>query len=49
VIDFEHPEHIQQPMIERVVAYFTGKDENLCSINDAIIVMKMIDAFTGKA
>jgi predicted dehydrogenase len=47
VIDFEHPKHIQQPMIERVVKYFEGKGENLCSINDAIIVMKMIDAFTG--
>ena len=48
VIDFEHPEHIQQPMIGHVVKYFQNNGENLCSINDAIIVMKMIDAFTQK-
>ncbi|RKR85431.1 putative dehydrogenase [Mucilaginibacter gracilis] len=48
VIDFVHPEHIQQPMIERVVAYFKNEGENLCSIDDAVIVMKMIDAFTAK-
>ncbi|OCX51457.1 oxidoreductase [Mucilaginibacter sp. PPCGB 2223] len=48
VVDFDHPEHIQQPMIERMVQYFRGEAENLCSIKDAIIVMKMIDTFTGK-
>lgn len=46
VIPFEHPKHIQQPMIEKVVAFFQGKGENLCSIEEAIIVMKMIDAFS---
>jgi predicted dehydrogenase len=49
VVNFEHPQHIQQPMIERVVAYFAGNGENMCSIAQAIIVMKMIDAFTGKS
>jgi len=48
VVNFEHPEHIQQPMIERMVNFFQDKAENLCSIEDAIVVMKMIDAFTGK-
>lgn len=48
VVKFEHPEHIQQPMIERVVRFFEGKGDNLCSIDDAIIVMKMIDAFAAK-
>lgn len=48
VVDFEHPEHIQQPMIERMVNFFQGKAENLCTIGDAIVVMKMMDAFTGK-
>jgi len=48
VVNFEHPEHIQQPMIERMVNFFQGKAENLCTIEDAIVVMKMIDAFTGK-
>jgi len=48
VIDFEHPEHIQQPMIARMVQFFNGEAENMCTIEDAIVVMKMIDAFTGK-
>ncbi|EHQ25658.1 Gfo/Idh/MocA family protein [Mucilaginibacter paludis] len=48
VVDFDHPQHIQQPMIGYVVNYFQDKGANLCSINDAITVMKMIDAFTGK-
>jgi predicted dehydrogenase len=43
---FEHPQHIEQPMIERVVAYFTDKAPNPCSIDEAIIVMEMIDAFS---
>jgi predicted dehydrogenase len=48
VVNFEHPEHIQQPMIKRMVRFFNGEAENLCTIEDAIVVMKMIDAFTGK-
>jgi predicted dehydrogenase len=48
VVDFNHPEHIQQPMISHVVDYFLGEGENLCSIDDAVTVMRMIDAFTGK-
>jgi len=48
VVDFEHPQHIQQPMIERMVQFFRGEAENLCSIEDAIIVMNMIDTFIGK-
>ncbi|WP_448699970.1 Gfo/Idh/MocA family protein [Mucilaginibacter sp. AW1-3] len=49
VVNFDHPQHIQQPMIERMVQYFNGEAENLCSIEDAIVVMQMIDAFTGKS
>jgi len=45
-MDFEHPRHIQQPMIEQVVNYFLHKGDNPCSIEQAIIVMRMIDAFT---
>jgi len=44
--DFEHPQHIQQPMIEKVVNYFLDKGDNPCSIEQATIVMQMIDAFT---
>jgi len=45
VLNFEHPPHIQQPMIEQVVNYFQHTGDNPCSIEQAIIVMRMIDAF----
>jgi len=35
-------------MIDLVVKYFQGSGENPCSIDEAIVVMKMIDAFTSK-
>jgi len=46
--EFTHPQHIQQPMIERVVNFFSDKGDNLCSIEEAIIVMRMIDSFAAK-
>lgn len=46
VIPFEHPAHIQHPMIERVVEFFQGAAENPCTIDEAIIVMSMIDALS---
>jgi len=48
VEEFSHPQHIQQPMIERVVNFFSDKGDNLCSIEEAIIVMRMIDSFAAK-
>jgi len=45
---FEHPQHIQQPNIARVVDYFNGKGPNPCSIEEAIVLMDIMDAFTGK-
>jgi predicted dehydrogenase len=45
---FVHPEHIQQPMIEKIVAYFNGDGPNPCSIEEAIILMEIMDAFSGK-
>ncbi|MBC7902600.1 MAG: Gfo/Idh/MocA family oxidoreductase, partial [Gemmatimonadaceae bacterium] len=30
-LEFEQPEHVQQPMIEAVVKYFLGKGENPCT------------------
>ena len=47
-ITFEHPQHIQQPNIARVVDYFNGKGSNPCSIEEAIVLMDIMDAFTGK-
>lgn len=47
-LTFTHPEHIQQPMIEKIVAYFNNEAANPCSIEEAIVLMDMMDAFTGK-
>lgn len=43
---FDKIEHVQQPMIEKVVDFFLGKGSNPCSGNEGAIVMKMINAFT---
>ena len=45
ILSFAPPEHIQQPMIEKVVSYFTGKAENPCSAADAIESMKVMECF----
>lgn len=45
--EFTHPQHIQQPMIEKTVAYFKGEGPNPCSIEEAIVLMKIMDSFTG--
>jgi len=47
-LNFTHPEHIQQPMIEKIVAYFSGGGPNPCSIDEAIVLMDIMDAFTLK-
>lgn len=45
-ITFEHPQHIEQPMITQVVAYLNNELPNPCSIEEAIVVMDIIDAFS---
>lgn len=45
---FEPLQHVQQPMIEKVVDYFLGKGPNPCSGEEALITMRLMDAFTGK-
>ncbi len=45
-LHFEHPEHIQQPMITKIVSYFKGEGPNPCSIDEAVVLMKILDAFT---
>lgn len=47
-INFTHPMHIQQPMIEKIVAYFKDEGPNPCTIDEAVVLMKIIDAFTLK-
>lgn len=41
-------EHVQQPMIAKVVAYFLGKAENPCHGETALETMKLLDTFTQK-
>ncbi len=48
VFHFPTLEHVQQPMIEKVVSYFLGKAQNPCSAADGLQVMTIMDAFTGK-
>jgi predicted dehydrogenase len=47
-MEFIHPQHIQQPMIEKIVAYFKGEGANPCSIEEAVTLMKVMDSFTKK-
>ena len=39
-----YPENIQQPMIEEVVQFFRGEGPNPCSLDDALITMRMMDS-----
>ena len=47
-IAFTPPQHVQQPMIEKVVEYFLDKGSNPCSGEDGVEVMKLLDSFTEK-
>jgi len=44
-VPFEHPEHIQQPMIERVTAYFKGEGPNPCTAEEAVAVMQVMEGW----
>lgn len=46
-VDFMMPQHVQQPMIEKVVDYFLGEGPNPCSGEEAIAVMRIMDCFTS--
>lgn len=45
VLKFEHPMHIQQPMIQATVNYFLEKGDNPCTVEDGLKGMRIIDAF----
>lgn len=45
---FEPLQHVQQPMIAKVVEYFSDRGPNPCSADEAQIVMSMIDDITKK-
>lgn len=46
---FENPPHVHQPMIEKVVEYFQGNNENPCSVYQAAVVTQIMDKFCEKA
>lgn len=46
--DFEQLQHVQQPMIEKVVQYFLGHAANPCSGSEGAEIMRWMDAMTGK-
>ena len=48
VIYFDALQHVQQPMIEKVVEFFSGNGPNPCSGDDGYTVMWMIDRITKK-
>ena len=43
---FDPLQHVQQPMITKVVDYFLGKGVNPCSAADALQSMQLLDSFT---
>jgi predicted dehydrogenase len=46
---FQRLEHVQQPMIQKVVDYFMGKGDNPCSAEEALKSMAVMEAFVQKA
>lgn len=46
VMSFEKIQHVQQPMIQKVVQFFSGNIENPCPPEDGVEVMKIMETFT---
>lgn len=42
LLSFQHPQHIQQPMIGKVVSYFQGNSENPCSLEEAMVSLQVM-------
>lgn len=45
---FDHPEHIQYPMIASTVDFFEGKGPNPAPMEEALTLMKIMDCFSKK-
>ena len=45
-IEFDKLQHVQQPMIQKVVEYFLGQSSNPCSAAEGVEVMRMMDRIT---
>ena len=48
IVSFEVPMHVQQPMIEKTVAYFSGLGENPCPADAGCETMRLMELFTRK-
>ncbi len=48
VFEFEKIQHVQQPMIQKVVEYFLDQSSNPCTAKEGVLVMEMMDRFSGK-
>ncbi|MCH5600290.1 hypothetical protein [Niabella ginsengisoli] len=48
VMEFETVEHVQQPMIQKVVNYFLGDGENPCSGDIGVETLMLMDEFTSR-
>jgi predicted dehydrogenase len=47
-LSFDKRQHVQQPMIQKVVEYFLDQSANPCTAAEGVEVMKMMDAIAGK-
>jgi predicted dehydrogenase len=47
-IEFDRLQHVQQPMIQKVVEYFLDQSPNPCSVEEGVEIMRMMDAIAGK-
>ena len=45
--DFDRLQHVQQPMIEAVVNYFSGHAANPCSGEEGAEIMHWMDTMAG--
>ncbi len=48
IYSFDPILHVQQPMIQEVVKYFSGCGDSPCPAEDGVAVMKLMDALTAK-
>lgn len=48
ILEFDKLQHVQQPMIQKVVEYFLGQSSNPCTAAEGVEVMKMMDTMAGK-
>jgi predicted dehydrogenase len=49
LFSFEHPEHIQQPMIEKVVGYLLENGQNPCSLEESLVSLEIMECFCANA